>query len=680
MKKLLIANRGEIAVRIIRTCKQLGINTVAVYSEADANHPHVKLANEAVCIGPPPATDSYLHAERIIKAAADCKAQAIHPGYGFLSESADFAEQVAAAGLIFVGPRPETLRVLGEKQRARDIARQLNVPILPGYYGNDQSPEHLAEECSRLGLPVMIKAVAGGGGRGMRRIDSLIGFSEKLASAKREAKAGFGNDQVFIEKVIYPARHIEVQVLGDGRGQAIHLFERECSLQRRFQKIIEEAPAPFLSKQLRAKLLKAAVTIAREVNLLAAATFEFLIPWSSETTSDEFYFLEANPRLQVEHPVTEMITVQDIVKLQINAVTKNRIPKQSAIRFSGHCIEARVCAEAPREGFPPSTGRIYSYNNLNDSKTGVRVDHGLAQGVTIGMSYDSLLAKVIVHNKSRLNALKLLSSKLNQFRILGVDTNIPFLCAILDDPALQEHPASTTYIDENCERLLALDDLEMSLARAAAISKVNYVKTSTQGGSNIFHELTYFRPGQGMAEHIFLNSAAYSLTASSGTFLGVRSLELRQESAIPRRGISETGLIKSVVRTDNKETTFLFNPRDSTLAQIEEDQDRMVIEERGFNFILESDKRKEAEEIAAISSGALKLFATLPGIITSIKVALGDNVETGDLLAVLESMKIEHCIYAPEAGKIEALNVDVGQSVKQGELILTINRASCERT
>jgi 3-methylcrotonyl-CoA carboxylase alpha subunit len=452
LEKILIANRGEIAVRIIRTARRLGVRTVAVVSEADRGAPFAGSADEVVKIGPGPASESYLRGDKIIAAAKDTGAQGIHPGYGFLAENADFADAVGRAGLVFIGPSPDAMRRMGGKAEAKAIASHAGVPVVPGYAGDSQEPKTLAREAQRTGYPVMIKAVAGGGGRGMRLVEREADFAAALESAQREAKAAFGDARVLLEKVVARPRHIEVQVFGDAHGNVVHLFERDCSLQRRNQKVIEEAPAPGMSSELRARITTAAVACARAVGYEGAGTVEFLVEGGSLSPAAPWYFIEMNTRLQVEHPVTEAITGLDLVEWQLRIASGEKLPlTQGQIRMSGHAIEARLNAEDPAKGFMPSTGRILQFQTK--ALTGLRVDSGVHEGSVISPFYDSMLAKLIASGSDRNEAIGVLCRALTSAVIAGPKTNAAFLHALITHPVFEQAEMDTGFIARELDHL-----------------------------------------------------------------------------------------------------------------------------------------------------------------------------------------------------------------------------------
>ncbi|MEL6967553.1 MAG: biotin carboxylase N-terminal domain-containing protein, partial [Pseudomonadota bacterium] len=452
LNSILIANRGEIACRIIETAQRLGVKTVAVYSQADAEARHVRMADEAYAIGPAPAADSYLRAGRILKTAREAGVEAIHPGYGFMSENADFAEMTADAGMVFIGPPPSAIRAMGLKDRAKQIMSDAGVPVVPGYHGDNQDPAFLKRKAYEIGYPVLIKAVAGGGGKGMRKVDKALHFDDALSAAKREAMAAFGNDAVLIERFVRAPRHIEVQVFGDGHGNVVHLFERDCSLQRRHQKVIEEAPAPGMTEALHHAMGKAACDAARAVGYQGAGTVEFIVDSADGLSENAFFFMEMNTRLQVEHPVTEAVTGLDLVEWQVRVASGEALPlKQEDIALRGHAVEARVYAEDPSNGFLPSTGRILALNLEPQSLPGkatLRVDRGVDPGDAVTPHYDPMIAKVIAHSDTRKEALAALGSVLDRATIAGPKTNTGFLARLLEHPSFVAGDFDTGLIDQ----------------------------------------------------------------------------------------------------------------------------------------------------------------------------------------------------------------------------------------
>ena len=476
IQSLLIANRGEIACRIIRTARRLGIRTVAVYSDADAQALHVRSADEAVHIGPSPVRESYLLGDKIIAAAKQTGAQAVHPGYGFLSENAEFAQAVTDAGLIWVGPNPSSITAMGLKDAAKRLMSQAGVPTTPGYLGDDQSPERLKSEADAIGYPVLIKAIAGGGGKGMRKVDNAADFADALLSCQREAASSFGNDQVLLEKWVTNPRHIEVQVFGDSHGNVVHLFERDCSLQRRHQKVIEEAPAPGMDAETRAAVCRAAVNAARAVDYVGAGTIEFIADGSEGLKADRIWFMEMNTRLQVEHPVTEEITGQDLVEWQLRVASGEKLPKsQDELSINGWAMEARLYAEDPAKGFLPSIGRLDTFELGDES---VRIDTGVEQGAEISPFYDPMIAKVIAHGPTRDAARSALTQALDESAVWPLKTNAGFLVKALEHPDFIAARLDTGLIGREGEALMpparpsddALADAAASLTRGGGLA------------------------------------------------------------------------------------------------------------------------------------------------------------------------------------------------------------------
>jgi acetyl-CoA carboxylase biotin carboxylase subunit len=470
IKRLLIANRGEIAVRIIHACRELGIKSVAVYSEADADAPHVGAADRAVLIGPPPALESYLAVARLIEAAHATGADAVHPGYGFLAENAAFARACVDSGLTFVGPPPDVIERMGSKIDARRLMQEAGVPIVPGSTPEDQSIEGITRDAERVGLPVLIKASAGGGGKGMRRVNDRAEIGDAIRAARREALAAFGEGTLYVERLVERPHHVEVQVFGDRTGRIVHLFERECSVQRRHQKVIEESPSPVLTARLRARMTEAAVGAARAVQYRNAGTIEFLVDLSGGIGDETpFYFLEMNTRLQVEHPVTEAVTGVDLVRAQLLVASGEALPWNEGVAMQrGHAIEARIYAEDPANGFLPQAGPLLLYREPR--MPGVRVDSGVAEGGTVSVHYDPMIAKVIASAETRDLAIARLSAALRAFPILGVRTNLPFLLRVLEQPQFRAGRVDTSFLDREAAALTAADEEMPAFVRAVAQS------------------------------------------------------------------------------------------------------------------------------------------------------------------------------------------------------------------
>ncbi|WP_022681773.1 acetyl/propionyl/methylcrotonyl-CoA carboxylase subunit alpha [Sphingobium bisphenolivorans] len=611
LKSVLIANRGEIACRVIKTARRLGIRTAAVYSDADADALHVRLADEAVHIGAAPARESYLLADKIIAAAKQTGAEAIHPGYGFLSENAGFAQAVHDAGLIWVGPHPAAITAMGLKDAAKKLMQDAGVPTTPGYLGDDQRPEQLKSEADAIGYPVLIKAVAGGGGKGMRKVESAADFADSLLSCQREAASSFGNDQVLLEKWVTNPRHIEVQVFGDKHGNVVHLFERDCSLQRRHQKVIEEAPAPGMDAETRAAVCQAAVSAAKAVDYVGAGTIEFIADGSEGLKADRIWFMEMNTRLQVEHPVTEEITGQDLVEWQLRVASGEPLPKrQDELSINGWAMETRLYAEDPAKGFLPSIGRLDLFELGSE---GVRIDTGVTQGAEISPFYDPMIAKVIAHGPTREAAREKLVKALDESAVWPLKTNAGFLVKALTHPNFAAARLDTGLIAREGDALLPpARPSDEALADAAA--------SLTQGGL-----LAGFR----------LNAP----THATGTFL-----------------------------LDGEAVTVTYDPRNGG----EEPAEDVLIAEGGQVWRL-APWRAVGAGGADASDGAM--LSPMPGRIIAVTVAAGEAVTKGQKLLTLEAMKMEHSLVAPFDGTITELNASEGGQVNEGALLVKIEKA-----
>jgi 3-methylcrotonyl-CoA carboxylase alpha subunit len=616
IKSLLIANRGEIACRIIRTARKMGIRTVAVYSDADAKALHVRMADEAVHIGPSPARESYLVGEKIIAAAKASKAQAIHPGYGFLSENADFAEAVIKAELIWVGPKPDSIRAMGLKDAAKKLMAEAGVPVTPGYLGEDQSPKRLQKEADAIGYPVLIKAVAGGGGKGMRRVDAAKDFQDALESCKREAASSFGDDRVLIEKYILSPRHIEVQVFGDSHGNVVHLFERDCSLQRRHQKVIEEAPAPGMDEATREAVCGAAVRAAKAVNYEGAGTIEFIADASKSLRADRIWFMEMNTRLQVEHPVTEEITGQDLVEWQLRVASGEKLPKkQDELSINGHAIEARLYAEDPAKGFLPSVGRLEHFD-LGD---GGRIETGVEEGDAISPFYDPMIAKLIAHGDDRAEAIGELASILDEVEVWPVRTNAGFLFNALLDDDFGAGRIDTGFIERQLDALVPDPEPDEAIWRGAAA-----VATAEEEVG--YAELSGFR----------VNSAA-----NAGVALG------------------RAGKFQRIELDDDQPMAAVSGFRDD---------ERVVVFYEGQAYEFDRSARGSIGAVAA--DGAI--VAPMPGKVTSVEVKHGEKVAKGQRLLTLEAMKMEHGLVAPFDGVVAELNAKAGAQVQVDAVLAVV--------
>jgi acetyl/propionyl-CoA carboxylase alpha subunit len=621
--RLLIANRGEIACRVMATARRLGIRTIAVYSDADAGAKHVREADMAVRIGPSPAQDSYLNIEALLAAAEATGADAVHPGYGFLSESAAFADAVQTAGLIWVGPAPDTIRSMGLKDQAKAIAEAASVPVLPGYRGAGQDGDMLRGEAESLGYPLLIKAVAGGGGRGIRAVMSGAEFDSALESARREAEAAFGDGRVMLEKLITQPRHIEVQIFGDGHGQVVHLYERDCSLQRRRQKVIEEAPAPNMPEDVRAAMCEAAVRLARTVSYRGAGTVEFIVDGSRPLSLDSFWFLEMNTRLQVEHPVTEAVTGIDLVAWQLAIAAGDGLPVgQEEIRLTGHAIEARICAEAPEDGFRPGAGLIEAFALLQpDGASGARWDTGFESGDRVPSHYDSMLAKLILTGPDRTRTIARLGAALDRVQLVGVPSNAGFLKRCVSSPAFAAGTHHVNWIETQGAALTAVP----RAVRDAAIQAACAVQLRA-GDASVWSR----RDGWRM-------NAADRVSAAVAT----------PDDVVWHRPAAPLADQPAPVLT-------LLSPR------------RFAVTVAGESFLLTvPDYEAEAEAIA----GGNAIKAPMPGKIIAIPVRDGDTVSRGQTVLVMEAMKMEHSLAAPRDGVIAALLAAVGDQVGDGAVL-----------
>ena len=614
--KLLIANRGEIACRIMRTARAMGVATVAVYSDVDAKALHVRSADEAVHIGPSPATESYLVSAKIIAAAKQTGADAIHPGYGFLSENADFAQAVIDAGLIWVGPKPASIRAMGLKDAAKQLMSSAGVPVTPGYDGSDQSVERLTAEAEAIGYPVLIKAVAGGGGKGIRKVDAPADFAAALESCRREAKASFGNDEVLLEKWITSPRHIEVQVFGDAHGNVVHLFERDCSLQRRHQKVIEEAPAPGMDEATREAICAAAVRAAKAVDYEGAGTIEFIADASDGLRADRIFFMEMNTRLQVEHPVTEEITGVDLVEWQLRVASGEPLPKrQDELSINGHAIEARLYAEDPAKGFLPSTGRLEMFS-IDDGYA--RIETGVAEGDAISPFYDPMIAKIVTYAETREQAIWRMEDCLSEQLVFPVKTNAPFLLRALLSEEFTAARLDTGLIGRNPDWSEAVALTQG--ARDQAASSMLY-RSSGKGSVTL--------PG------FRLNAPDRSEVAM---MLGTEIVS--GNASRPAAG---------VLQLNDGETVWL--------------------NEAGETFALRPFAARGTGQASA-ADGAI--IAPMPGKVIAVDVSEGQAVTAGQRLMVLEAMKMEHALTAPFDGVIEGLSVSAGSQVQVEALLAMV--------
>jgi 3-methylcrotonyl-CoA carboxylase alpha subunit len=637
IKSLLIANRGEIACRIIRTARKMGVRTVAVYSDADAKALHVRMTDEALHIGPSPARESYLVGEKIIAAAKATKAQAIHPGYGFLSENADFAEAVIKAGLVWVGPKPDSIRAMGLKDAAKKLMADAGVPVTPGYLGEDQDPQRLKKEADAIGYPVLIKAVAGGGGKGMRRVDAAKDFDDALESCKREAASSFGDDRVLIEKYILSPRHIEVQVFGDSHGNVVHLFERDCSLQRRHQKVIEEAPAPGMDEATREAVCGAAVRAAKAVNYEGAGTIEFIADASKGLKADRIWFMEMNTRLQVEHPVTEEITGQDLVEWQLRVASGEKLPKkQDELSINGWAIEARLYAEDPAKGFLPSVGRLEHFDLGEDGRT----ETGVEEGDEISPFYDPMIAKLIASGEDRDEALRNLRGVVSSVTIWPVKSNAGFLLKAIQHPSFESGSVDTGFIERELTHLVPSEDPPNWLWGVAGVLIAREASAGVAAG---------FRLNASPNEETFVGRG--------GEFRAVNIDEWREQLTTIA---FEDGpmFLGDETEEDVESATGVISSEDVIVFSAG----------RAFKF----DRSARGNVGAAAGDGAI--LAPMPGKVTSVEISKGEKVAKGQRLLTLEAMKMEHGLVAPFDGVVAELNTKAGAQVQVDALLAKIEK------
>ncbi len=662
--KILIANRGEIACRVAASAKRLGVKTVAVYSDADAGAKHVAVCDEAVHIGGSAPKDSYLRWERIIDAAQATGAQAIHPGYGFLSENEEFAQACADAGLVFIGPPPSAIKDMGLKAESKQLMEKAGVPLVPGYHGSDQDPALLQREADRIGYPVLIKASAGGGGKGMRAVDKAEDFAAALDSCKREAINSFGDDAVLIEKYVQRPRHIEIQVFGDTLGNYVYLFERDCSVQRRHQKVLEEAPAPGMTEAMRQQMGNAAVAAARAVNYVGAGTVEFIVEQRADGSMN-FFFMEMNTRLQVEHPVTEAITGQDLVEWQLRVASGDPLPlQQHELRITGHAIEARICAENPDNNFLPATGSLNVYGLpecVTFERGSVRVDSGVRQGDAISPFYDSMVAKLIVHGDTREQALARLDEALAQTHIVGLATNVQFLRRVARTDSFARANLDTALIPREQAVLFHQESVGLPLAAAAAVAQAVLNERASEGVDPFSRRDGFHTHGvvQRRFEFEFGGEHAKAwLTYERGGGLHL---------AIGEGDTAVAGPLVFNAVVQGVELQFAGQrTRAAVYAQGEVDH---VFTPLGATQITAIDLLAHAGEAAAEGG---RLTAPMPGKVVSFAVKAGDAVTKGQPLAVMEAMKMEHTIAAPVDGVVAELLYAPGDQVTEGAELLKL--------
>ncbi|KAB2674310.1 acetyl/propionyl/methylcrotonyl-CoA carboxylase subunit alpha [Brucella tritici] len=657
-KKILIANRGEIACRVIRTACKLGIATVAIYSDADAQALHVEMADEAVRVGPAISAQSYLNVGAIIEAAKETGAEAIHPGYGFLSENAGFVDAVEAAGLTFIGPSAKAIRAMGLKDAAKALMEKAGVPVVPGYHGDNQDGAFLKSEADRIGYPVLIKARAGGGGKGMRRVDQAADFAAALDSARREAEASFGDSAVLVEKYMTKPRHIEVQVFGDDHGNAVHLFERDCSLQRRHQKVIEEAPAPGMTPDMRTAMGEAAVKAALAIGYSGAGTVEFIADVSEGLRPDRFFFMEMNTRLQVEHPVTEAITGLDLVEWQLRVASGEVLPKrQDELAIHGWAFEARLYAEDPARDFLPATGKLALFAPPENA----RVDSGVRTGDTITPFYDPMIAKIIAHGATRDEALNRLDAALNKTRIAGLVTNRQFLSALCNLEAFRTGDVDTGLIARETATLFAdkqLSDIAFALAALGALDLLDAPQNGApQNGApqgDPWSSLHGFRLWGEASRSVLIDHHGERRTVSfttrgDGHFgFALGTIEIREH---------KNGLVRFAVDGRVSEASVMHIGHDVTV-QVD-----------GRDTIFHHVQSVGAEEDASSES---RILSPMPGLVRLVSVVEGASVAKGDPLVMMEAMKMELSLTAPRDGKVASVTVVAGDQVNEGILLVEL--------
>ncbi len=685
--KILIANRGEIACRVIRTCRRLAIRTVAVHSTIDAHALHVEQADEAYLIGGPRPADSYLRGDRIIEVALACSAEAIHPGYGFLSENEDFARSVEAAGLTFIGPTPEAIEKMGLKDRAKAIMEQAGVPVVPGYHGDNQDDAFLAKEAKKVGYPLLVKAVAGGGGKGMRLVNKDAEFASQLAAARREAKSAFGEDAVLLERFVQGPHHIEFQVFGDTHGNYVHLFERECSIQRRHQKVLEESPSPFLDDAMREAMGAAAVAAAEAIEYRGAGTIEFIVG-----ADRKFFFMEMNTRLQVEHPVTEMITGEDLVEWQLRVAAGEELPlMQAEILSGGHAIEVRLCAENPANDFLPETGTIGVFHAPHDvaaaghehhAHADVRLDTGVRAGDEVSVFYDPMIAKLIVWGDDRREAARRMQTALAGTALLGVKTNLAFLERVVGHPAFLAGDTDTAFIERHRAELLpsATEVPLEALVAAAARAFLDEGAAASAGPASPWSDTRGWRLNQPALRRMEFKSpsAGEGRGAKSPSPLGEGREtnspsplgEGRGEGRFTVEAVMHPGYAN--VTIDGKTHKVVLGPRDHDRLQIGLDDETYFaqVSRLGDKFSAVTPRGRYDLELVdpfhyepADSAPDARLTALMPGRVVKRMASAGDTVKKGQALMILEAMKMEHTIVSPRDGVIERAAFEEDQLV-----------------
>ncbi|MCB1560690.1 MAG: acetyl/propionyl/methylcrotonyl-CoA carboxylase subunit alpha [Xanthomonadales bacterium] len=660
IESVLIANRGEIACRVIRTCRRLGIRSIAVYSDADANALHVRLADEAHHIGASPPGESYLRGDAVLEAAKRSGAQAIHPGYGFLSENADFADAVEAAGLIFIGPSSASMRKMGSKAGAKDLMSRSGVPVVPGYTGEDQSNDTLQAEADRIGYPLMIKAAHGGGGKGMRIVRESGEFIANLESCQREAKNAFGRDRVLLERYIETPRHIEIQVFADAHGNAIHLNERECSAQRRYQKVLEESPSPFLDDERRAAMGRAAVEAARAIEYRNAGTVEFIVG-----ADGGFYFMEINTRLQVEHPVTEMVTGLDLVEWQLRVAAGEALPlAQDAIPRNGHAIEVRLYAEDPEKGFLPGSGLLQRLR-LPPTSDNVRIDAGVEEGDSVTVFYDPMIAKLIVHAVDRPSALARLQQALQHSEVVGPASNIAFLERLIASPIVREARIHTGYLDQHLDEFISAPEAPPRAALAAALaltlaheqSAAETIARQSSDPHSPFGHADGWRLGHQRSRPVWLDWRGERL-----------QLNIRGDAAAFDFEHEDDWCAVQCIASDSGHVVLDLDGQRQRIPARRSGEDLLVfVENQRYRFHPAPVFAFEGED----SDAADRVVAPMPGRIVSLQVEVGASVSAEQPLLVMEAMKMELTLRAPRDGVIAALNASVGEFVEADVVLVS---------
>lgn len=649
--KILIANRGEIACRIMRTARRMGISCVAVYSEIDANALHVKLADEAICIGPAPSKESYLQGEKIIVAALATGAQAIHPGYGFLSENAEFAEACSKAGLTFIGPPPAAIRAMGSKSAAKEIMEKAGVPLVPGYHGSKQDVATLQKAAEKIGYPVLLKAAAGGGGKGMRVVSQPQELEAALNSAKREAKSSFGDDHILIEKYLTSPRHIEMQVFADTQGNAVHLFERDCSIQRRHQKIIEEAPAPNFPADIRKKMGETAIAAAKAIGYVNAGTIEFLFD-----TDGSYYFMEMNTRLQVEHPVTEMITQQDLVEWQLRIASGEPLPlTQKQLKIHGHAFETRIYAEDPNHEFLPSIGQIKFLQTPIESES-TRLDSGIEQGDQITPFYDPMITKLITWGKDRAHALEQLKQALADYQIVGVENNLNLLTTIAQHPEFAAAKFNTNFIPNHAQELIFTPAITPEILALTAIYLLQQQNSSVPN--------THSSPWN-LTDNWRLNlPAKQTLRFYTDHEIKIEIQKIDNDYLI--HTLDQTLTINQVALDGHTLTAMIAKQPVKIILYVDKSDIYGLYNNLRYHFQLLNNNNQQIQTTEIKSH----LTAPMPGKIVALLAPVNSEVAEGAGLAVVEAMKMEHTIHAPTKGKVKEWYFQVGDLVNEGVELL----------